>query len=219
MLNVLMGSVFDPHFIAQNSYIAVFVLVFLEALAIPFFPGEITLVTAGIYASQNHGTSPYVIVLAAIVGGFLGSLGGYFIGFYGGFKLAVNRGKRIGLTYERLKVGHYAFAKMGIWIVILGRFVSLFRSLLGLLAGITRMPKIRFLIANLVGIVAWSSLYGFGSYTLGNSIKHYSTIFTYVALPVVVVALIIGVILLKKNEKRLVLKAEQAYPGPIEHLI
>ncbi len=192
-------------------------MVFLESMALPL-PGEITLISAGIYAAQNHSTSPVVLVIVAVLGGFLGSFAGYLIGYFGGFTLIINKGKKIGLTYERIKVGHYAFAKMGLWIVLLGRFVTVFRSLLGLLAGITRMPRWKFLIADLIGAIAWSSFWGFASYSLGNIIKHYSSIVTYVAIPVALIVIVVGFILLKKNEKRLIRKAEEMYPGPIELL-
>jgi membrane protein DedA with SNARE-associated domain len=217
MLNVGSSAILGSSLLAQSSYLGVFVLIFLESMALPI-PGEITLISAEIYASQNHAASPIVIVVAAILGAFLGSLAGYMIGYFGGFKLVVNKGRRIGLTYERIKVGHYAFAKFGIWIVLFGRFATVFRSLLGLLSGITRMPRVKFLVANLGGAIAWSSAYGFGSYSLGNTIKRYSTIFTYVAVPVAIIVIVIGFILLKKNEKRLIRKAEEMYPGPIEHL-
>ncbi len=193
-------------------------MIFVESVGIPV-PGEITLVAAGIYASTRPNESIFLIVLAAILGAFIGSLAGYLIGATGGFKLIHKHGKKIGITEPRLKLGHYVFNRRGVLVVVLGRFVSGLRAFLGLFAGLTRMRLRSFLIANMSGAIIWSSLYGFGSYQLGSTINKLSSILTYVLVPVALILIVAAVVFLKKNEEKLIAKAEEAYPGPlVDHL-
>ncbi len=200
------------------GYYGVFFMIFLESVGIPV-PGEITLVAAGIYASTNPSTSPYLIVIASILGGGLGSVVGYIIGSSGGFRLVRKYGKRIGLNDERLKVGHYVFNKRGLVVVIAGRFVSVLRAFLGIFAGINKMNFKKFIVANFVGAVLWSLFYGIGSYKLGATINKVSSVMTYILVPVAVIAIVGAIIFIKKNESKLIKRAEEAYPGSIDEIM
>jgi membrane protein DedA with SNARE-associated domain len=59
-------------------------------------------------------------------------------------------------------------------VIIIGRFVIVLRTIAALLAGANRMPLQRFVIANVVGSVAWAAFYSIGASMLGKQMKHAS---------------------------------------------
>src|SRR6516162_7780686 len=64
----------------------VFILVFLEAVGLPF-PGETILVTAAIYAGTTQNLSIGLVLFAAVAGATLGSIIGFWIGDRYGYPL------------------------------------------------------------------------------------------------------------------------------------
>jgi membrane protein DedA with SNARE-associated domain len=48
------------------------------------------------------------------------------------------------------------FQRYGMWTVFFGRFIALLRILAGPIAGAVRMPYWKFLIANVLGGIAWA---------------------------------------------------------------
>jgi membrane protein DedA with SNARE-associated domain len=73
---------------------------------------------------------------------------------------------------RRLPPALSLFRRHGEKVIIASRFIVVLRTLAGLLAGANHMPLVRFMVANVVGSVAWATLYGFGAYMLGHEAKH-----------------------------------------------
>ena len=71
-------------------------------------------------------------------------------------------------------MGRYAFLRQGVLVVFFGRFVSILRTYAAFLAGTTRMPWARFLVANAAGGIVWSGLYGTAAYLLGHEVERLS---------------------------------------------
>jgi membrane protein DedA with SNARE-associated domain len=192
----------------------VFILVFLEAIGLPF-PGETVLVTAAIYAGTTAQLSISLVLIAAVLGAMLGSVIGYWIGQRYGFPLIVRYGGYVGLTEQRIKIGQYLFQRYGIVVVLVARFVAVLRSIAGLIAGASRMRFAPFMIANAAGAVAWTLLYGLAAYFLGKEIEHYAR---PVAMTLAVVGAIAIVAMLsywRRKEEELAAAAERAIPGPL----
>ncbi len=210
------GSAVD-HFVQSYGYWGVGGFVAIESLGVPF-PGETTLVTAGIFAGETHQLSVILLVVAAACGAIIGDNIGFFVGATGGYRLLRRYGKYIRFNESRIKLGHYVFYKHGGSVVFFGRFVSVLRTYAAFLAGVNQMPWRRFLVFNAAGGILWASLYGFGSYYAGDSLKRASTTFEYVAIPVAVLAIIGVIFFLKRNERRLEAKAEAMFPGPVDEL-
>ncbi len=140
----------------QYGYAAIFLVLFLEAVGIPA-PSEITLVTAGVMAAQGQLSAPLAIVVAAC-----GSTGGacvsYLIGRTGGRKLILLYGRRVGITEERMTRVEKLFTRWGMGAVIVGRILSGVRLLISYPAGFFEMPFSRFLVATVIGALAWPIL-------------------------------------------------------------
>jgi len=201
--------------VSSYGYAGVALLVGVESFGVPL-PGETTLVAAGIYAGTTHRLSLVVLVVVASAAAIIGDNIGYLIGWAGGYRLLRKYGRYIHVNESRLKLGHYAFSKHGGVVVFAGRFIAVLRTYAAFLAGTSGMRWWRFFAFNAAGGILWSTLYAVGSYYLGQSLRTVSSIFTYSAIPVVVIAVIAAYVFLKHNEARLSAKAEEAFPGPLD---
>ena len=197
------------------GYWAVLAFVGIESIGIPL-PGETMLVAAAIYAGASHQLSIELVIAAAIAGAVMGDNIGFGIGYLGGYRLLLRYGRYIGLHERRVKLARYLFLRHGPKVVFFGRFVSVLRTYAAFLAGTARMPWWRFLVFNAAGGITWSLAYGLGAYFLGQQLNRVSRPFEFVAAGLAVVAIVVVVVFLRRNEHRLEEEAERALPGPLE---
>ena len=200
--------------VAQYGYLAVLVIVGLESTGIPL-PGETTLVAAALYAGATHNLNIVGVVIAAAVGAILGDNLGYLIGHWGGYRLLIRYGRYIRLSEKRIKIARYLFLRYGGEVVFFGRFTAILRTYAAFLAGTTRMPWRRFLFFNAAGGIAWATIYGGGAYLLGRQIERLSGPFEIVFVAAAVVGIVVGALIIRRQEERLAVAAEEAFPGPL----
>ena len=150
------------------GYPGIAVMVGLESTGLPI-PGETTLIAASYLAATGHLSLPLVIGSAA-VGGIVGDSLGYLVGRKGGRRFLERYGKYVRLTPEKLTRAETYFARYGIATVFFGRFIALLRILAGPLAGASRMPYRRFLVANAAGAVTWATVMGTLAYFFGKPV-------------------------------------------------
>jgi membrane protein DedA with SNARE-associated domain len=196
------------------GYLAVALFVGIESLGVPL-PGETMLITAAVFASTGH-LSIVGVVIAAIIGAIIGDNIGFAIGWFGGYALLRRFGKYIRIDEPKLKVGRYIFMRHGAKVVFFGRFVSVLRTYAAFLAGTNRMHWARFLLANGLGAIVWSSLYGFGAYKSASVIASLSRPVGIALAALAVVTIVAGAVFVRRNLKRLEAVAEAALPGPLE---
>jgi membrane protein DedA with SNARE-associated domain len=216
---ITLAAFFTTHtldrLLAHYGYAAVFMFVMIESLGVPF-PGETMVIAAALYAGLTHNLDAWLIWLTAAAGAIIGDNIGYGIGYWGGFRLLVRYGSKIRLDEAKLKVGKLVFAEHGGKVVFFGRFISVLRTYAAFLAGTNRMSYWRFFAFNASGGIVWAAIYSFGFYYAGSSLKSVRGPVDYglgAAAAVIVVAFLVW---LRRNEKRLEQRAEQAYPGPLE---
>jgi membrane-associated protein len=151
-------------------YGIVFVLIFAETglVVTPFLPGDSLLFAIGALAAvDTTGTlrAPlmWVLVCAAAI---LGNTSNYAIGraigpgaFYGRIRL---------LKPEHLRRTEAFFARHGAMTILLSRFLPLLRTFAPFVAGVGRMRYVSFQGYNIVGGIAWSTLFIWGGYLFGN---------------------------------------------------
>ena len=200
--------------VAQYGYLAVLVIVGLESTGVPL-PGETTLVAAALYAGATHNLNIVGVVIAAAVGAILGDNLGYLIGHWGGYRLLIRYGRYIRLSEKRIKIARYLFLRYGGEVVFFGRFTAILRAYAAFLAGTTRMPWRRFLFFNVAGGIAWATIYGGGAYLLGRQIERLSGPFEIVFVAAAVIAIVVGALIIRRQEERLAVAAEKAFPGPL----
>lgn len=200
------------HLIATYGYLAVFLLVGLESFGVPL-PGETALIVAATYAGATHRLSPVIIFLVGSAAAILGDTCGYWIGDVGGFALIRRYGKYVRLDEPKIKVARYLFDRHGGKVVFFGRFVSVLRTYAAFLAGVNKMHYRRFLFFNATGGVLWCAIFTFLAYWFGGTLNAISGPLGFALLGIGVVAIALGVILIRRRLGELVGRAEEAYPG------
>lgn len=119
------------------------------------FPGSTLLIAAG--ALVQNGSLPLVPVIAgAVVGATLGDSVSFWIGRR--FGPAIARVWPFSRKPELLLAGIGFFEAHGGKSVFIGRFFGPVRAVIPLAAGLMRMPRGRFWIANLVSALVWAPL-------------------------------------------------------------
>ena len=201
--------------IVSYGYLAVFVLVGVESLGIPL-PGETALITAAIYAGHTHRLNPWLIFLVAAAAAIIGDNIGYWIGDKGGYRLARRYGSRVRLDERKLKTARYLFDLHGGKVVFFGRFVSVLRTYAAFLAGTSKMRWRRFLVANAAGGIVWAALWTFTAYLAGDALQRASGTINLIFIGAAVVAIVIAILLVRRQTSKFADRAEQAYPGPLE---
>jgi membrane protein DedA with SNARE-associated domain len=151
---------------------AILVLVLVEDFGIPV-PGETVLIAGAIFAGSGRLN---VIAVAAVGFGaaVVGDNVGYAIGRFGGRALVDRWGKYVFLTPKRLDTAEAFFQRHGSKIIVIARFIEGLRQANGIIAGITRMHWLRFLIFNAIGAALWVGTWVSIGYFAG---QHITTIY------------------------------------------
>jgi membrane protein DedA with SNARE-associated domain len=183
------------------GYLAVGGILFLEDFGVPL-PGETMLIAASLYAGTGS-LNIWLVGLVAIVGAVIGDNVGFAIGHFGGRKLIDRFGKYVLMTPERLDKVEAFFRKHGSRVVVIARFVEGLRQANGLIAGTVGMRWPKFLAANIVGAVGWVAVWASLGYFAGNHVETISKYFTYVAIGLaVLIILVIGRHLIAHRRRR-----------------
>jgi membrane-associated protein len=172
-------------------YAMLFGVVFAETgfVVTPFLPGDSLLFATGALAAVDASgtlTAPLAWVLlaaAAILGNTVNFAVGAAIGphaFSGRYRL---------LRVEQLRRTEEFFRRHGALTVVLSRFVPIVRTCAPFVAGIGRMPYLRFQAYNIAGGIAWTALFIWGGYLFGN-VPAVRTHFGLVTIAIVLVSLV-----------------------------
>jgi len=156
-------------FVSHWGLWVVFGVVFLESAGLPFVPGETVLIAAAVLASQGHG-SIVATIAATVAAAFLGAATGYAIGRWRGRELLSLWPRFERASRQGIERSEAFFHRHGSKAVFLGRFVPILRATLGWMAGVSRMPLLRFLAWDLAGALAWGLLIGLAAYYLGAAV-------------------------------------------------
>lgn len=142
------------------GYAALAVSVMLEGMGIPL-PGAMLLGGSALLAAQG-GMSLAAVFVIAWSAAALGDNLGYWIGRAGGRRLLL----KAGVKRRRMMKFEGFFRRLGIWLILFGRFFDGTRQLDGLVSGSARMPWARFVFADVAGSGLWVAFWSFGLYTL-----------------------------------------------------
>ena len=200
--------------IQQYGPAIVFALVCLESIGLPV-PGETVLVTAAIYAGTTHNLNIVWIILGATVGATLGSAIAFWVGQSYGYPLLLRYGRYVGLTESRIKIAQYVLRRRGVLVVLAARFVAVLRSMVGLVAGASRMPVASFMLANFGGAVAWPLMFGLVAFYLGEAVEKFARPAAIAVAIIAGAAIATMAIYLRRKEHELAAAAERALPGPL----
>ena len=192
--------------ILGGGLVAIGATVFAESgLLIGFFlPGDTLLFGAGILASQGilplHG-----LMLVVIAAAILGDNVGYSIGRRTGKRL-FRKKESILFKPEHLEQAEKFYEIHGGKTIILARFVPIVRTFAPMVAGISKMPRERFMFFNVIGGTLWGGGVTLLGYWLGTKMPWVEHYITPVILGVVVLSAGIACFhILKEKDNREIL--------------
>ena len=170
---------------------AIALLIMVEDFGIPV-PGETILIAGAVYAGAGR-LNVVAVGIAGFIAAIIGDNIGFAIGHFGGRALALRWGKYVFLTEERLNKAEAFFDRRGAIVITFARFVEGLRQANGIIAGITGMHWLRFLIFNAIGAALWVGTWVSLGYLAGDhitTIYHDITLYSYYVLIALVVLLI-----------------------------
>lgn len=151
-------------------YAILFAIIFAETglVVTPFLPGDSLLFGVGALAAVDRSASlsvgwAFVLLAAAAIAG---NSVNYAIGRALGQRAFSGRYRFFKLAYLQRTEAY--FRRHGGLTVLLSRFTPIVRTFAPFVAGIGRMPYLRFQAFNIGGGVLWVALFLFGGFAFGN---------------------------------------------------
>jgi len=167
-----------------------FVIIFCETGLVftPFLPGDSLLFAAGAIAVRTPEALPFpLLLLVMIAAAILGDTVNYWIGSSFGHWL-LNHPK-MPIKREHIERTHKFFEKYGGKTIVLARFVPIVRTFAPFVAGMGSMSYRYFLTYNVIGGVAWATLFLGAGYLFGN-VPFVQQNFELVAVAIVLVSVV-----------------------------
>ncbi|MFC7753921.1 DedA family protein [Tsukamurella soli] len=195
-------------FLGAAGLAGILVLIFVETgLLVGFvFPGDSVLFTAGIFAAQPHPFAHLWQLLAFLpVVAALGDQCGYLVGRVVGPRVLRGRVMRW-IGDEQVERTDRFFERFGALTVLIARFIGIVRTLVPVLAGLSRMSHPRFTLFSVLGSVTWCDGIVLLGYRLGGVAllrDHLELLFVGSGLTVVVP---VGATVVRRRRRR---RAEQ----------
>lgn len=172
------------------TYLILAAIIFAETgfVVTPFLPGDSLLFAAGaLIAGGNTGLSIYILVIILIAAAFLGNTVNYLLGGYLGPMVFKEKNKVLKLEYY-LKTKAF-FDKYGASAVILSRFMPIIRTIAPFVAGVGRMPFLKYSLYNIIGGASWILVFLFAGYFLGN-VPFFKAHFALVGIVIILISII-----------------------------
>jgi len=191
---------------------AILLFVLVEDFGIPE-PGETVLIAGAIFA----GSGELNVVAVGVVGFCAAVVGdniGYGIGRFGGRRIVDRWGKYVFLTPERLDKAERFFDRQGAKIITIARFIEGLRQVNGIIAGITEMHWLRFVVYNALGAALWVGTWVSVGYFAGQHITAiYDGITMYSLYAAIAAVVLIAAWIIHRIYKRRKSMAEAAQLG------
>lgn len=179
------------NFINDYGYWALIVLCFAQACCIPI-PSEVTFGFAGVLAYQGHLNLALVIIIGSVAE-MAGSYTAYYIGRAGGRPLVHRFGRYVLVTESDVNRAERFLEGRGAWAIPVGRMLPFVRAVVSIVAGLVRVPPVRFGVLSAIGTVLYAvilSLIGYGVGSTWTSVSRGLSDATYVIVAVVVIVVV-----------------------------
>jgi membrane-associated protein len=157
----------------------------------PFLPGDSLIFAAGAF-SARPGSPLNIVVLYLLLcaAAILGDTANYWIGHYIGPR-AFSGNIRF-FKKEYLDRTHDFYERHGGKTIILARFIPIIRTFAPFVAGIGAMTYPHFIAYNVIGGIAWVTIFTFGGYFFGD-LSFVQNNFSFVVLAIVIISVLPGV--------------------------
>jgi membrane protein DedA with SNARE-associated domain len=178
-------------FLAAHGIYAIILLGFLEAACVPI-PSEVTFGFGGVLAYQGHLNLASVIIIGSLAE-LAGSYASYYVGRRGGRPLVHKLGRYVLVTESDVNRAERFLEGRGAWAVSVGRMLPFVRAFTSIVAGLIRLPALRFGILSLIGTVIYAAALSSIGYGLGSaweSVNKGLTVVGYILFALIVVAIV-----------------------------
>ena len=150
-------------------YVGLFLLLFLGEIGLPF-PEDATLMLSGFLIAGGV-TKLVPTFLVVYIGLLITDFSLYWVGKKYGRKVVEHRRLHRIISPERLLKLEDKFKKWGVWVILLGRHIVGIRAQVFLVAGVMKMPSVRFVLADAISAVFTVTIMLALGYFGGNSIQ------------------------------------------------
>ena len=192
------------------TYLILFTIIFCETgfVVTPFLPGDSILFMAGFFASATgarlnnvHALNLGILIMVMSAAAILGDTVNYWIGAKIGPRAFKKEDARF-LKKKYLDETHTFYEKYGAPTIILARFVPIVRTFAPFVAGVGEMTYVHFLIYNIIGGIAWVTLFLCAGFFFGK-VKFVHNNFLFVVIAIVLISVLPMVIkALSERRKR-----------------
>lgn len=150
------------------TYVIFFLVIFCETglVVTPFLPGDSLLFGLGTFAALGLLEIEWLLILLSIAA-VAGNMVNYAIGQFVGPKVFHKENVRF-LNKEYLDRTHRFYEKHGGKTIVIARFIPIIRTFAPFVAGIGNMTYARFTLYNVLGSIAWVTIFIAGGYYFGN---------------------------------------------------
>lgn len=158
--------IFWFHLVRDWGYLGVVLLMAMESSIFPV-PSEIVIPPAAFWAAQGK-MDFYGVILAGVVGSYLGSVITYLVAKWVGLPVINRYGRYFLMPPEKLAMAEEWVKQYSVFGIFFARLLPVVRHLISIPAGILRMDFARFSLATIVGSLIWCSILAyFGREVIG----------------------------------------------------
>jgi membrane protein DedA with SNARE-associated domain len=183
---------FVVRLVELGGYWGIFFLMIAENV-FPPIPSELIMGLGGVFVAR--GTMDFWPLLAV---GTAGTVIGNYVWYDLGDRLGYERlrpfvdrwGRWLTLEWEEIEKASRFFQKHGQWVVFVMRFSPFLRTIISLPAGLTHMPKGRFLLYTAAGSAIWNVVLISGGRFLGDRLDNAEKIIGWLTIASLVVLVI-----------------------------
>lgn len=182
------------------TYGLLFLIVFMETglVVTPFLPGDSLLFAAGALAATGS-FNIFLLYILMVSAAVFGDTVNYWIGDKLERKVFDGRSKFFKKEY--LDQAEEFYAKHGGKAIVFARFVPIVRTFAPFVAGISKMHYGNFISFNIVGGVAWVTLFLLGGYAFGN-LEFFKENFHYVVVMIIGISVVPILIEVGKRKRK-----------------
>ena len=191
------------------TYLLLLGVIFMETglVVTPFLPGDSLLFAAGTFASPALGSPLNIWVLWVLlcVAAIAGDTVNYWVGHFIGPKAFSGEIRFLKKSY--LDRTHAFYERHGGKTIVLARFIPIIRTFAPFVAGVGAMSYGKFIIYNVVGGIAWVTLFTWGGYFFG-TLPFVQENFSLVVLAIILISVLPAVIEIIKEKTRTAREAQ-----------
>lgn len=178
--------------LSDGGYIGIFLLMVLENV-VPPIPSEVILAAAGVLVARGEMNFP-ILLLIATTGSVIGNYFWYWVGHKFGYErlepFIRRHGRLLTVTFDEVDQAAHFFQKYGHWIVFVARFSPIVRTLISLPAGLTHMPRGKFLAYTFAGSMIWNIVLIQGGKMLAPLVERFETVAAAVIIGFVAISVL-----------------------------